>query len=195
MAIETSLRATHAFFQHSESNSGMSSERFPCLSPRETASNQDEWPHPVASPGYPNRQLTAPLLPTPLPFRWVPGQAPTIIGLRYKEEPPGAKSRLPISLAGEARKVPRKSVGCFRAEVYRLGSGTNSPRGIRGFSPRVAPCRSSGIRDTSTTSSHRRRRPLVSGSGKTLRRGKEKWANEHADASVVGSIFTFARRN
>lgn len=78
---------------------------------------------PSSHAGYPNRQLTTLPLPTPLPFRRVPGQAPTIIGLRYKEEPPGAKSRLPISLAGVARKVPRKSVACFHAEIYRLGSG------------------------------------------------------------------------
>lgn len=95
----------------------------------------------MASPsslaGYPNRQLTTPPLPTPLPFGRVPGQAPTIIGLRYKEEPPRGKSRLPISLPLSpphplrlgSQSTARKSVACFRDETHRLDLGTTR-RGV-----------------------------------------------------------------
>jgi len=135
----------------------------------------------MASPsslaGYSNGQLTAPPFSRcPYHFARVPGQAPTIIGLRYKEEPPGAKSRLPISLSLSCQwrpcKMPRKSVACFRTEIYRLGPGTTR-RGVSTASCLEWPCRSSWISNTSTASSHRRRRPSFFGVRKNTLEGKK----------------------
>jgi len=130
----------------------MSSERFACLSPRETASNQDEWPRPVASPGI-LTDNSRPTPPTP------PSRRPLAISLGFRAKPqlssvfvikrnhPEAKSRLPISLSlsqpplslslALSRSLsscrldaPRKSVARSRAEIYRLRSSGQSAAGV-----------------------------------------------------------------
>lgn len=163
---------------------------------------------PSSRAGYPNRQLTT--IPThPLHFL-LPSLSLSLlpdaraISPRFRAKPQlssvfvikrnhlGAKSRLPISLADEGlAKCHGNQSPVFVPRSLPFSPRDNSPRDTRGFSPRVAPCRSSWIRNTSTTL------PTATTFLRSLEKHfegeKEKWANEHADASV-GSIFTFACR-
>jgi len=163
------------------------------LSPWETASNQDEWPHPVASPGILTDNLRHPLSPgahTISPgFRAKPQLSSVFV---IKRNHPGLNlsfSFLPVEALQNASEI--SCLFSYRDLAFR--SWDNSPRGIRGFLPRVAL---SIILDkqyvnrfvTSPTATVFLRSPEKHFGGE-----KEKWANEHADAPV-GSIFTFSRR-
>lgn len=162
----------------------MLEREIPYLSPWETASNQDEWPHPVASPGILTDNLRHPLSPGTLAispgFRAKPQLSSVFVIKRNHPELNLVclSLSLPLSLSflpAEASQNAAEISHLFSCRDPSFRSWDNSPRGIRGFSPRVAPCRSSWISNTSTTSPHRRRRPSFFGVRKnTLEVKKEK---------------------
>lgn len=170
-----------------------------CLSPRETASNQDEWPRPVASPGIltDNLRHSSPFFyqrPSHFALRfWAKPQLSSVFVIKRNYQR-GLNLICVSLLRTKLAKCHGNQSPVFAPWSTRLGYGDNLPQDIRGF------LASSSILSVIAMQYVKSLCPVADGDNRIcqdlethFRKGKKrKWANQHADASV-GSIFTFVR--